>query len=77
MTACLPAGSLRESASQLRRANIIIFSKCPPAEVTPIMRRVMQNEVGLKPYQAMFFTTYEYGRNGSCIWRERTGSRLL
>ena len=58
----LPAGSLRESASQLRRANIIIFSKCPPAEVTPIMRRVMQNEVGLRPYQAMFFTTYEYGK---------------
>ncbi len=58
----LPAGSLRESASQLRRANIIIFSKCPPAEVTPIMRRVMQNEVGLKPYQAMFFTTYEYDK---------------
>ncbi len=58
----LPAGSLRESASQLRRANVIIFSKCPPAEVTPIMRRVMQNEVGLKPYQSMFFTTYEYGK---------------
>jgi tetraacyldisaccharide 4'-kinase len=56
----LPAGSLRESASQLSRANVIIFSKCPPAEVTPIMRRVMQNEVGLKPYQSMFFTTYEY-----------------
>ncbi len=58
----LPAGSLRESASQLRRANIIIFSKCPPKEVTPIMRRVMQNEIGLKPYQAMFFTTYEYDK---------------
>src|SRR5690554_744635 len=58
----LPAGSLRESAAQLRRANIIIFSKCPPSEVTPIMRRVMQNDVGLRPYQAMFFTTYEYGK---------------
>ncbi|HZH74213.1 MAG TPA: tetraacyldisaccharide 4'-kinase [Mariniphaga sp.] len=57
----LPAGSLRESAAQLRRANIIIFSKCPPEEVTPIMRRVMQNDIGLKPYQSMFFTTYEYG----------------
>ncbi|MFW6290402.1 MAG: tetraacyldisaccharide 4'-kinase [Mariniphaga sp.] len=58
----LPAGALRESASQLRRANVIIFSKCPPSEVTPIMRRVMQNEVGLRPYQSMFFTTYEYGK---------------
>lgn len=56
----LPAGNLRESAAQIRRANIIIFSKCPPKEVTPIMRRVMQNDIGLRPYQAMFFTTYEY-----------------
>jgi tetraacyldisaccharide 4'-kinase len=58
----LPVGNLRESASQLRRANIIIFSKCPPAEVTPIMRRIMQNNVGLRPYQAMFFTTFDYGK---------------
>ena len=58
----LPLGTLRESASQLRRANIIIFSKCSPSEVTPIMRRVMQNDIGLRPYQAMFFTTYEYGK---------------
>ena len=57
----LPSGSLRESASQISRANIIIFSKCPPSEVTPIMRRVIQNDIGLKPYQAMFFTTYDYG----------------
>jgi tetraacyldisaccharide 4'-kinase len=56
----LPAGMLRESVSQIRRANIIIFTKCPPAEVTPIRRRIIRNDVGLKPYQDMFFTTYEY-----------------
>jgi tetraacyldisaccharide 4'-kinase len=57
--ALLPVGRLRESASQMRRANIIIFTKCP-GEITPIMRRVMQKEVKLKPYQELFFTTLEY-----------------
>ncbi|MFW5831389.1 MAG: tetraacyldisaccharide 4'-kinase, partial [Prolixibacteraceae bacterium] len=57
----LPAGRLREPAAQMRRANVIIFTKCP-GEITPIMRRVMQKEVRLKPYQELFFTTLEYDR---------------
>lgn len=56
----LPVGRLRESASQMKRANVIIFTKCPPAEVTPIMRRILQKEVKLKPYQELFFTSFEY-----------------
>jgi tetraacyldisaccharide 4'-kinase len=55
----LPAGRLREGAGQMRRANIIIFTKCP-GEITPIMRRILSKEVGLKPYQELFFTTFEY-----------------
>jgi tetraacyldisaccharide 4'-kinase len=58
----LPAGRLRESASQMKRANIIVFTKCPPAQVTPIMRRILQKEVKLKPYQELFFTSFEYGK---------------
>lgn len=58
----LPAGRLRESAAQMKRANIIIFTKCPPGEVTPIMRRILQKEVKLKPYQELFFTTFEYDK---------------
>lgn len=57
----LPVGRLRESAHQARRANIIIFTKCPD-EVTPIMRRILQNDVGLLPYQELFFTKLEYGK---------------
>ncbi|MCE4567066.1 tetraacyldisaccharide 4'-kinase [Maribellus sp. CM-23] len=57
----LPLGRLRESARQMRRANIIIFTKCPD-EVTPIMRRILQNDVGLLPYQSLFFTKLEYGK---------------
>ncbi len=57
----LPAGHLRESAFQRHRASIIIFTKCP-GEITPIMRRVMENGVHLKPYQEMFFTTLVYDK---------------
>ncbi len=55
----LPVGRLREGVSQMRRANIIIFTKCPD-EVTPIMRRILQNDVGLLPYQKLYFTKLEY-----------------
>lgn len=56
----LPAGRLREGVAQMRRANIIVFTKCPN-EVTPIMRRILQKDVRLKPYQSLFFTALEHG----------------
>lgn len=55
----LPVGRMRERAHQARRANIIIFTKCPD-EVTPIMRRILQNDVHLLPYQSLFFTKLDY-----------------
>jgi tetraacyldisaccharide 4'-kinase len=57
----LPAGRLREGKNQMRRANMIIFTKCP-GEITPIMRRIMQGEAHLKPYQELFFTTLVYDK---------------
>lgn len=57
----LPVGRLREGVYQMRRANIIIFTKCPD-EVTPIMRRILANDVGLLPYQKLYFTKLEYGK---------------
>lgn len=56
----LPVGRLREGVSQMRRANVIVFTKCPN-EVTPIMRRILQKDVRLKPYQSLFFTTLKHG----------------
>jgi tetraacyldisaccharide 4'-kinase len=56
----LPAGCLREGMAQMRRANVIVFTKCPN-EVTPIMRRILQKDVRLKPYQSLFFTTLDHG----------------
>jgi len=57
----LPAGRLREGAAQIRRANIIIVTKCPE-EITPISRRILQKNVFLKPYQSIYFTTMAYGK---------------
>ncbi|HZL09277.1 MAG TPA: tetraacyldisaccharide 4'-kinase [Prolixibacteraceae bacterium] len=55
----LPAGRLRESKWQMRRANVIIYTKCPP-EIAPITRRIIMNDVNLRPYQNLFFTTMVY-----------------
>ncbi|HOY51239.1 MAG TPA: tetraacyldisaccharide 4'-kinase [Prolixibacteraceae bacterium] len=57
----LPYGRLRESPRQIRRANIIIITKCP-GEITPITRRIMAKEVFQFPYQQLFFTTMVYGQ---------------
>ncbi len=55
----MPAGRLRESKWQMRRANVIIYTKCPP-EISPIMRRIIMKDVYLRPYQNLFFTTMIY-----------------
>lgn len=55
----LPYGRMREGAAQMRRANIIVFTKCPD-EITPITRRILMKDVDLKPYQKLFFTSLEY-----------------
>ncbi len=57
----LPAGRLRESMHEIRRANIIIITKCP-REITPIARRINEKEVKLFPYQELYFTTMVYGQ---------------
>ncbi len=56
----LPAGRLREGKTQVRRASMIIYTKCP-SEVKPIARRITMQNVNLRPYQNLFFTTMEYG----------------
>jgi tetraacyldisaccharide 4'-kinase len=56
----LPAGRLREPQEGKGRADIVIITKCP-AELKPIDYRVIKNAMGLFPYQALFFTTIDYG----------------
>ncbi len=56
----LPAGRLRESVSEMNRANIILVTKCPE-KLKPIERRIMLKELDLPPFQHLFFTSLEYG----------------
>lgn len=56
----LPLGRLRERKYQQRRANVIIYTKCPD-EIAPITRRIIMKEVNLRPYQSLYFTTMSYG----------------
>lgn len=55
----LPLGRLREPRSSSHRAHIVIFSKCP-ANLKPIERRILSQEVDIMPYQYLFFTTLKY-----------------
>lgn len=68
----LPAGRLREGATQMRRANIIIFTKCP-SEITPITRRILMKDVGLMPYQKLYFTTLIYEKLKPVFNAEKLG----
>ncbi|HBL76328.1 MAG: tetraacyldisaccharide 4'-kinase [Bacteroidetes bacterium GWF2_42_66] len=56
----LPYGRLREGKTQVRRASMIIYTKCP-REVKPITRRIIMQSVNLRPYQNLYFTAMEYG----------------
>lgn len=55
----MPVGRLREPKWQMRRANVIIYTKCP-LEISPITRRIIMKDVNLRPYQNLFFTTMVY-----------------
>ena len=55
----MPVGRLRESKWQMRRATVIIYTKCPQ-EISPITRRIIMKDVYLRPYQNLFFTTMVY-----------------
>jgi len=56
----LPAGMLREPASNRQRANIILVTKTPE-DTKPIEMREYVNRLGVEIGQHMFFTTMRYG----------------
>lgn len=51
----LPWGNLRDTASQLHRADIVLVTKCPE-ELTPLEMRIVRKSLALFPYQSIFFT---------------------
>lgn len=57
----LPAGRLREQASEKHRADIIVITKCPD-DMNPIDYRIITNKINPYPYQELFFSTFVYGQ---------------
>jgi tetraacyldisaccharide 4'-kinase len=55
----LPYGRLRESLSNISRADIILITKSPE-NISPIQRRLIVKEINKAPYQNLFFTSLEY-----------------
>ena len=57
--ALLPYGNLRESLSNMRRADIILITKSPE-DISPIQRRIIVKEISKAPYQNLYFTSLTY-----------------
>jgi len=55
----LPYGNLRESIGNMRRADVILITKCSES-ITPIQRRLIVKEVDKAPYQNLYFTSLTY-----------------
>lgn len=58
--ALMPTGMLREPASSIHRAHIVIVTKCPN-DIKPIDFRIAAKNLELRPYQRLYFTTFVYG----------------
>lgn len=56
----LPAGRLREPCSSIKRADIIIVSKCP-LYITPMDMRGIEQSLKVEKWQHLFFSTFRYG----------------
>ena len=57
----LPAGRLREPLSRKDRASIVVVTKCGK-EMQPINFRIFANGLNLFPFQALYFTRFQYNR---------------
>ena len=55
----LPAGSLRESKSNYKRADVVVITKCPD-DLTPVMRAKIRDEIRPVPGQLLLFSTIQY-----------------
>ena len=68
----LPWGNLRDSVTQLHRANYIIMTKCPP-DISPLDKRIVRKWLKLYPYQSLFFTNME-SQPGRPLFPEGAGA---
>lgn len=57
----LPAGRLREHQVNMRRADVVIVTKCPKT-IKPMEIRGIERSLGLYTWQKLFFTYFRYGK---------------
>jgi tetraacyldisaccharide 4'-kinase len=55
----LPFGDLRETKGTIRRADMILITKCPE-NISPIERRIIVKEINKSAYQNLYFTSFKY-----------------
>jgi tetraacyldisaccharide 4'-kinase len=55
----LPAGRLRENPENHKRADYIIYTKCPES-YTSDDYRILTDKLNLQPHQQLFFSSYRY-----------------
>lgn len=56
----LPLGRLRENWRQAERADMVVVTKCPDT-MQPIDYRLFSKQLGIRPYQGLYFSTIAYG----------------
>ncbi|MFZ4399777.1 MAG: tetraacyldisaccharide 4'-kinase [Bacteroidales bacterium] len=57
----LPSGSLRESRTGMKRADIIVVTKCPRV-LSPITCKSMEEEMKIQASQHVYYSYIEYGK---------------
>jgi tetraacyldisaccharide 4'-kinase len=55
----LPYGNLREDRTNIKRADIILITKCP-RNLNAIQRRLVVKEISKAPWQNLYFTSLSY-----------------
>lgn len=70
----LPQGTLRDSRSQLYRANFVLVTKCPET-INPLDMRIVKKRLELFPYQSLYFRGWPRGTRCRCF-PNRSGVRF-
>ena len=57
----LPVGRLRDNKQESHRADIIVVTKAPE-RIYPIEKNIWKDNLKLRPYQSLFFSSIHYGK---------------
>ncbi|MDR0660025.1 MAG: tetraacyldisaccharide 4'-kinase [Prevotellaceae bacterium] len=57
----LPWGRLRDTRSQLKRADVVVITKCPH-NLKPLEMKLLEKDTRLRPYQRLYLSAFRYGK---------------